>query len=282
MDMLATPKAATAYLVSAGPKVEMARGRAASKVDESHKREATGESVRKEKKARAVSPAVETMVNPGGASSGSGRTAERVDSELPQPVAETQLDEELSPQVQRWRKREGEVLKQHEAEGADAKKAEVGDQYIGALYNPTEDDEEAEISEEHSADHVVNIPATAEEEREAKDKELAKIRKKTLDSTWVVIRKPDGAVKARYCLREYKKDHIRDDVYVVATTLATSRIIDYLAVECGYSCFTADATNAFWQVPISEECYMDPPKEWMEKRAESGEDTQVKWKLLKE
>ena len=27
---------------------------------------------------------------------------------------------------------------------------------------------------------------------------------------------------------------------------------------------------------------MDPPKEWMEKRAESGEDTQVKWKLLKE
>ena len=106
---------------------------------------------------------------------------------------------------------------------------------------------------------MVNIPATPEEEREAKDKELAKmdtfktyqvvpieeVTKKTLDSTWVVTRKPDGTVKARYCLREYKKDHIRDDVYAVATTSSTSRIIDYLAVECGYSCFTADATNVF-------------------------------------
>ena len=105
---------------------------------------------------------------------------------------------------------------------------------------------------------------------------------KTLDSTWVVTRKPDGTVKARYCLREYKKDSYRDDVYAVATTSATSRVIDYLTVECGYSCFTADATNAFWQVPISEECYMDPPREWLKAREEKGEDIQVKWKLLKE
>ena len=94
--------------------------------------------------------------------------------DLPEPTAETQMDEE-SPQVERWRKREAEVLQQHEAEGTDSKKAKVGDQYIGALFNPTQNGEEPEIAEEHSADYVVNIPASEEEELEAKRKELAKM-----------------------------------------------------------------------------------------------------------
>ena len=34
----------------------------------------------------------------------------------------------------------------------------------------------------------------------------------------------------------------------------------------GYVLFTADATNASWQVPIKEECYMVPPKEWLESK----------------
>ena len=38
----------------------------------------------------------------------------------------------------------------------------------------------------------------------------------------------------------------------------------------GYYFLTADAEDAFWQVPIAEEAYMKPPKEWLKKMADCG------------
>ena len=36
-------------------------------------------------------------------------------------------------------------------------------------------------------------------------------------------------------------------------------------------------TNTFWQVPISDECYMDPPKEWLKAREEKVEAIPKEW-----
>ena len=93
-----------------------------------------------------------------------------------------------------------------------------------------------------------------------------------------------GGGKPEGCLREHKKENFQsgDDIYAVATTSATSRIIDRLGVQHGYVFFTGDATNAFWQVAIDEECFMVPPQEWLKKREEKGGNTKVKWKLKKE
>ena len=52
----------------------------------------------------------------------------------------------------------------------------------------------------------------------------------------------------------------------------------------GYSLLTADAENAFWQVPIQEEAYLQAPKEWIERQLEKGVTLpeNVVWKLKKE
>ena len=50
----------------------------------------------------------------------------------------------------------------------------VGDQYTGVL-SILSRMMRKQINEEHSADHIVNIPATAKEEREGKDKKLARM-----------------------------------------------------------------------------------------------------------
>ena len=52
VEMLTTPKAATAGTVPGGPKVEMVRGRATSRTKESHKRGTGGEDKAPEKRAR--------------------------------------------------------------------------------------------------------------------------------------------------------------------------------------------------------------------------------------
>ena len=99
---------------------------------------------------------------------------------------------------------------------------------------------------------------------------------------WVEARKPDGSVRERYCLREFKSSSYRDDVYAVSTTSATGRIIDLIGVKKQYVFFTADATNAFWQVPIQEVCFMYPPKEWLAEEKSAGRSTDVMWQLRTE
>ncbi|CAE7201682.1 RE1 [Symbiodinium sp. CCMP2592] len=137
-----------------------------------------------------------------------------------------------------------------------------------------------------------------QEVREGKNKELSKMDKydtyeprpaseaegkKILDSTWVVTRRPTGEVKCRYCLRDLKRGKKRDDVFAVASSQATARVIDTVGVKKGYVFFTADAENAYWQVPIKEEVFLWPPTEWIEQRRAQGLPCDgLVWKLKKE
>ena len=105
--------------------------------------------------------------------------------------------------------------------------------------DPDEEDEEA----------WTEMPITDEERAEGKARELAKMSKfKTfkpvpkaqavdgpiLDSTWVEARKPDKSVRMRYCLRDFKSNSYRDDVYAVSTTSATGRMIDLIGAMMNY------------------------------------------------
>ncbi|CAE7848057.1 RE1 [Symbiodinium necroappetens] len=76
--------------------------------------------------------------------------------------------------------------------------------------------------------------------------------KKILDSTWVITEKPNRTVKCRFCSWDLNSKSVRTDVFAVASSQATSRIIDSIGVKKGYVFFTLDAENAFWQVPIDE------------------------------
>eukprot|EP00435_Cladocopium_sp_Y103_P016734 s3384_g4.t1 len=221
--------------------------------------------------------------------------------------------ENVENAVKRWKQQEAEVEARFDG-GGPPKKLKVGEQTIGALFNAADEPVQPETEDEMEIDEGymdksyyyndqdeedeswVNVPITAEEEIEGKKKELQKmddfktysvvpktgVKGPILDSTWVKARKPDGSVRMRYCLREFKSSTYRDDVYAVSTTSATGRLIDFVGVRKKYCFFTGDATNAFWQVPIEEECYMYPPDEWLEREAAAGRPTDVLWKLEKE
>ncbi len=71
-------------------------------------------------------------------------------------------------------------------------------------------------------------------------------------------------------------------MFAIASSTSTSTVIGVVETEKGYARFTADAHHAFWHVPIKEECYTDPPREWLAARKENNESTDVMWKLEKE
>ena len=244
------------------------------------------------------------MPNPEAA--GSGLTAE--DKKRQKEEADRKAVEES---VKRWKKQEAEV--EARIEGGPSKKLKIGEQTIGALFSAVEvedpkelglEEEEVKIDEDLDAGEIQGDeeeawkkkPITDEERAEGKARELEKMNRFAtykvvpkaeakgliLDSTWVEARKPDGSVRMRYCLREFKSNRYRDDVYAVSTTSATGRIIDLVGEMKHYCFFTADATNAFWQVPIDETCFMYPPKEWLEEEKKAGRPTDVMWQLEKE
>ena len=180
------------------------------------------------------------------------------------------------------------------------KKARVGGIYVGALYAPTEDivvgEEDVEMTQ-YDSDGEENKPMTPEEIAEGDEAEFDKMDKyetydpverqpgmRVLDATWVRRRKPDGSIRCRYCVREFKRGDPRTDVFAVASSTSTSRVIDVIGVKMGYGFMTADAENAFWQVPISEEAYMEAPKEWIARQEARGIEipNNVVWKLKKE
>ena len=184
--------------------------------------------------------------------------------------------------------------------GENPKRARVGEMQVSALYSPTEDivvaEEEVEEAAADSDDE--RRPLTEEEEREGKMAEYDKMDfystytpvkfekgMKLLDAVWVNKRKPDGSVRCRYCVREFKRGDPRTDVFAVASSTSTSRLIDIVGVKKGHAFLTADAENAFWQVPIQEEVYMKAPKEWLEERVRRGDFSlhdHIVWKLEKE
>ena len=186
------------------------------------------------------------------------------------------------------------------------KRLRIGGLVAATLYRP-DDPEEREFYD-NAGDYLLDQEeedeledpegAYAEEVKAGKLKELGKMDKydayeprplteaqgkKILDSTWVVTRRPTGEVKCRYCLRDLKRGKKRDDVFAVASSQATARLIDTIGVKKGYVFFTADAENAYWQVPIKEEVYMYPPDEWLEAKREAGLPYRgIVWRLKKE
>ena len=245
----------------------------------------------------------EPTLNQGGPSSGSGRNDQPLlisekpaSAEPSQEAMETEQVIDKSPMEIKVSARRawpgGE-------DGNPEKRARVGGVYVGALYSPTEDvivcEEDVEMAAVDSEDEE-SKPLTAEERAQGREVEYGKMDKydtyepvsyqpgmKVLDATWVEVRKPDGAVR-RYCVREFKRGDPRTDVFAVASSTSTSRVVDIIGIKMGYAFLTADAENAFWQVPIKEDAYMLPPKDWIEKQIEAGVTLpeKVVWKLKKE
>ena len=169
-------------------------------------------------------------------------------------------------------------------EESPGKRLRIEGQMVGALYSPVEaedvagedrPDESSDVEIEEQFDEE-SKPLTAEELKAGREEEFRKMDlyqtyevvewkpfMKVLDATWVDRRKPDGAVRCRYCVREFKKGDPRTDVFAVASSTSTSRVIDTIGIKKGYPFITGDAENAFWQVPIDEDAYMFPPKEWL-------------------
>ena len=303
---LASPSTPKPAQGSAGPQLPSARGSAAKRDEEPTNGPGAKKKARVEvtdSSARLVDDdePMQQFDRPsgsGGANQGEKRT--------------TEADrEEVESAVKRWK--QAEEVVESRFEGGPPKKLKVGEQTIGALFNAADEEVKAEeglpeeeVDEDYMAksqyfeaedeESWVSVPITEEEEREGKKKELQKMddfktyapvpaseaKGPILDSTWVKARKPDGTVRMRYCLREFKSSNYRDDVYAVSTTSATGRMIDLIGVNKKQCFFTADATNAFWQVPIEELCYMYPPKEWLEREAAAGRPTDVMWRLDKE
>ena len=139
------------------------------------------------------------------------------------------------------------------------KRLRIGGRLVAAtLYRP-DDPEEREfydnagdyLLDQEEEDELEDPEGTyAEEVKAGKLKELGKMDKydtyeprplaeaqgkKILDSTWVVTRRPTGEVKCRYCLRDLKRGKKRDDVFAVASSQATARLIDTIGVKKG--CF---------------------------------------------
>eukprot|EP00969_Alexandrium_andersonii_P105309 4646537-Alexandrium_andersonii.AAC.1 len=81
---------------------------------------------------------------------------------------------------------------------------------------------------------------------------------------WVVSHGKDGC-KARIVGREFKWSVERDDVFAVATTPLTGRLIDFLSLKDDDDpddplvTFVADCVSAYYRTPEDEEFYAIPP-----------------------
>ena len=148
------------------------------------------------------------------------------------------------------------------------------------------DDEEYELDDE-------NI-ISEEEIRAAKAKELGRMvefglyeavprssaqGKHFISTKWVVVRKGDGSVRARYVCREFKAGKKRDDLFAPSTTTITMRVIDVVACKKRLCTLTGDISNAFFHAPEDEEVYYHPPAEWYE---ENPEMEGMIWRGLKQ
>ena len=105
--------------------------------------------------------------------------------------------------------------------------------------------------------------------------------KKRVTTRWHTDHRKDG-IRARFVAREFKGDEAMYDAFAPSSTTSTGRIIDYLSLKNSYHTFTADVTNAYFHVDEDEECYVDPPAEWLEQQAALENPTSVLWRLRKQ
>ena len=92
---------------------------------------------------------------------------------------------------------------------------------------------------------------------------------KRVTTRWDLDHNKDG-IRARFVVREFKGDETMYDVFAPSSTPSTRSVIDYLSLKKSYHTFTADVTNAYFHVDEDEECYVDPPAEWLEQQATRG------------
>ena len=172
----------------------------------------------------------------------------------------------------------------------------------------TEDEDPAEYVEESLEDDDIDellqnaedVQADENHEDEltmaAKERELEKLEefgvfevvpeeqsygKKRVTTRWEIVHRLDG-VRARFVAREFRRSEYMDDVFAPSSGHSTSRIVDFVALKKRQHTFTGDITNAFFHVPEDEECYVDPPREWLARRRRLGLSVKVMWRLLRQ
>ena len=119
-------------------------------------------------------------------------------------------------------------------------------------------------------------PITAAEEAEAKALEMDRLKliyesvpaeqatgKQFLSTRWVVNRKADGKVRARFVAREFKSmDSDRNDLFAVTSSTITTRLVDVWAAKGQGWTLTGDVSNAFLHAPEPDEVFCSPPAEF--------------------
>ena len=107
------------------------------------------------------------------------------------------------------------------------------------------------------------------------------LNKKRVTTRWDLDHRKDG-IRARFVARGFNGDETMYDVFAPRSTPSTERVIDCLSLKKSYHTFTADVTNAYFHVNEDEECYVEPPAEWLEQQAALGNPTCVLWRLRKQ
>jgi len=105
--------------------------------------------------------------------------------------------------------------------------------------------------------------------------------KKFITPKWVFTNKYYGW-KARLCARDLKAfTWWLRGLFAASSQPSSGRIIDFIGLKRRWLPFEIDAESAYLNVPETEECYMRPPKEWIDNEERQKRDTDVVWKLLK-
>ena len=140
----------------------------------------------------------------------------------------------------------------------------------GVTISGTEDEDPAEYFDSHEdAGELLDPPVDTVETEEA-----TKAKLKELD-------RMDG-IRARFVAREFKGDETMYDVFAPSSTPSTGRVIDYSSLKKAYHTFTADVTHASFHADEDEECYVNPPAEWLQQQAALWNPTSVLCGLRKQ
>ena len=81
--------------------------------------------------------------------------------------------------------------------------------------------------------------------------------------------------RARFVGQEFKWLEWRDDLYAPSAGHDLSRLADYIVMRRGMTCFTCDASNAYFHAPEDENVVINPPKEFVEQERLAGRRTYI-------
>lgn len=103
-----------------------------------------------------------------------------------------------------------------------------------------------------------------------------------LTSVWVPTRDPQGVLKLRWCVREFKFASRRDDLFTPASTASTERVIDIVATKRRLKRVIVDCKNAYLHADEDEKVFAKPPRVWLERWIAQGGSPTVVWILRKQ